>query len=56
MGGTVVLYVALAPMYMSRLMLNTPVHTLTVAGHGKPAIASACLASLDIISATATKE
>ncbi len=56
MGGAAVPYVALAPTHVGRLMIDSLVHTLTVARRGEPAVAGACLAGLDDMVATAAEE
>lgn len=48
-GITAVLYLALVPTDLGRLMIDSLVHTLTIGRKGEPAISGACMADLDDI-------
>ncbi len=56
MGVASVLYIALAPTSVGRLMIDSLVHTMTIAGRNGPAVPGACLAGLDDIFAAASDE
>jgi hypothetical protein len=56
MGVASVLYIALAPTNVGRLMIDSLVHTMTIAGRNEPAVPGACLAGFDDIFAAAGDE
>ncbi len=56
MGIASVLYVALAPTHVGQLMIDSIVHTMTIAGLNEPAVPGACLARFEEIFAAARDE